>query len=92
MAMTPPLYAFWKYETEFPYVLGAPVDTVLKSGLVRVEGYGASTFRPVLLLPLEAGQELHTQLRQLSKQYTEEKVALRQKYLGVFNMAFPVKL
>ena len=52
-----PLYAFWRYDL-FPFVCGASVNKMDERGLVSAPSYGGSWFKPLLLLPHEAGLEI----------------------------------
>jgi hypothetical protein len=73
------LYAFWRYD-RFPYLLGSEVDKVLDSGAVKVKGYGGACFKPVKILPLDAGKEMHEELERLERAYNRESNELLNKY------------
>jgi len=62
------LYAFWEYD-QFPYVLGSPVREFLDNGMVKVTGFGGSTFRPILVVPLDEGERIQAKLQSLRDEY-----------------------
>ena len=63
--MNKPLFAFWKYD-KFPYVLGGTVTKMRNDGYVETVEFGVGyAFKPVKILPLEAGKQLLMQLNQL---------------------------
>lgn len=69
MSNTPQLdlYAFWEY-SEFPYILAGPVSKLHENGDVETANYGPGfRFKPVKLLPREAGAQLHGALKTLEK-------------------------
>lgn len=77
------LYAFWRYDL-FPYILGGEVVSMTDAGLVKIKEYGGSAFRPVLILPYDAGIEIHEKLRLLDDRYRK---ALRELNAGFLREA-----
>jgi hypothetical protein len=66
------LFAFWRYD-RYPYVLGAVVTGVHDDGSISAAGYQTMRFKPLLLLPLVAGQSLKKKLAGLEQE--REKAA-----------------
>ncbi len=57
------LFAFWRYDL-FPYTLGGEFTKMRDDGFVYVPNY-RGWFRPIKILPLEAGQHLLNELNKL---------------------------
>jgi hypothetical protein len=64
------LYAFWNYD-QFPYVLHGRVVHMSGDGYVKIEGYSTMRFRPVLLMPVEAGEKLGEQINAVRAEHKE---------------------
>jgi hypothetical protein len=73
------MIVFWAYD-QYPYCLSAKLKEVLPDGLVKVEGYGNYTFRPIIMLPDETGGPLVAELGRLRKEYAEKQVKLGDEY------------
>ena len=65
------LYAFWRYD-RYPFVLGGPIMKIGDGGEVYPEGYEGCRFKPIKILPLDAGVRLHQQIRALADRYNVE--------------------
>lgn len=73
------LYAFWKYDL-YPFVCGGPVVEMRDDGWVQTKNFGKGYwFKPIHLLPLKAGEELHRRIKSLEcarvdglKQFNQE--------------------
>jgi hypothetical protein len=74
------LYAFWRYSC-FPFVLGGEVLEVRDDGLVKVKNYGGATFRPIKILPYDAGRQLWERLRDLTDRHARELQKLKDRFL-----------
>ena len=71
------LFAFWSYGS-YPYVLGGTVTRMREDGYVETKEYGPGAwFKPVKLLPLDAGKELNAKLRALDANYTKSLAAFQ---------------
>lgn len=65
----PTLMAFWEYDV-YPFLKCGTIAELKQSGLVVTHEYGKGmSFRPVMILPEEAGQCLKTQLDELECEY-----------------------
>lgn len=73
------LYAFWDYDS-CPYMLGGIIQGFLPSGNVKVKGYDGMAFKPIAILPDEAGKKALTKLKQLRYKYAEEEKKLKLEY------------
>lgn len=70
------LYAFWDYDT-YPYFLCGTVTKMRDDGLVSVKEFGGAMFKPVLILPVNAGKRLKEKLDFLDVQYRNEMTSIR---------------
>lgn len=62
-------YAFWRYDL-FPYILGGTITKMKENGCVETVEYGKGNyFRPMKILPEDAGKELHEKIRILEKEH-----------------------
>lgn len=77
--MNKKLYAFWKYDC-YPYLLGAPVVEFRDDGFITAEGYRGCRFKPIKILPLEAGKALKAKLDALEQEYNEQQRALHETF------------
>ena len=82
------LYAFWKY-SEYPYVLGGPIERFTADGLVYISSYQGS-FRPVLILPLQDGLKIQERLSDLREAYKTAQVVLHRNGLAKLREEFPM--
>lgn len=73
------LYAFWRYD-QYPYVLHAKVESMADDGSVCLAGYGGMSVQPLLLLPLDAGQELGRTIGDLKAGYHDAKLQLDREW------------
>lgn len=75
------LMAFWSYD-QFPYTLYSEVDTFWtdKPSVVKVKGFGGSSFKYKHILPFEVGANLAKELDTLEKEYKREMTLLSMKY------------
>jgi hypothetical protein len=60
--------AFWKYD-RYPGILCGTITEVLDNGLAKIKEYGNGCFRPILVLPKEAGLKLKEELEILEKDH-----------------------
>ncbi len=67
MAEVKDLFAFWKYDL-FPYVLGGPIGEIDDKGFVFATTYRL-WFKPIKILPLQAGIDLWSELEKLKRNY-----------------------
>lgn len=88
---TTKLFAFWRYD-QYPYILGAPVLEMRDDGFIKPEGYGGYCFKPIKLLPLEAGKKLYKTIEQLKKQHWEAESNLRKEWIKKLNDSIPEDL
>lgn len=72
------LYAFWKH-SQYPYILGGCASKMGAHGSVYIDSYMA-WFYPILLLPIEEGELLQKELKQLNKEYEKAKIDLDKKF------------
>lgn len=70
------LYAFWNYDT-YPYFLCGTVAKMDDDGLVSIKEYGFARFKPVLILPVNAGKRLQKKLDFLRDTYQSELRIMR---------------
>lgn len=74
------MFAFWKYDT-FPFCLGGTIIKTLDSGAVSTKEFGGgSYFKPIAVLPDEAGVKIKQELEALEAEYNKECKALLVKY------------
>ena len=62
--------AFWKYD-QFPYMLSGKIKHFKDDGTVYIEAYKGS-FKPVIILPLSAREELSKRLNNLQCCYEQD--------------------
>jgi len=72
--------AFWKYD-KFPFCLSGFITDTRPNGNVTVEGYRGCIFKPIAILPDDAGAELAEQLSRLQMEYETEVLALKKEYM-----------
>lgn len=86
------MIAFWKYDL-FPFCLSAEVNEFNSAtGLVKVKGYGNSTFRPNVILPDEQGAIIAQKLRELETSYDIDKARLHVQYVAELKSVLPFPL
>jgi hypothetical protein len=73
------LYAFWDYDL-CPYIIGGEVKVMRPNGRVVVQGYLGMLFKPIAILPDEAGLTALNQIRSLRGEYSEAESALKKAY------------
>lgn len=59
------LYAFWDYDI-CPYILGGIITEFTDSGNIRAKGYDGMIFKPIAILPGEAGSRALSKIKILS--------------------------
>jgi len=83
------LYAFWKYDS-FPYVLGGTVEQMNKDGLVQTTEFGKGYwFKPIKLLPLDAGVTVQKALNDLREGHCKATKKLHQEWIAKLRNLFP---
>lgn len=70
------LYAFWSYDT-YPYFLCGTITKMNDDGLVSIKEFGGARFKPVLILPVNAGKRLKEKLAFLEKTYRDDMKILQ---------------
>lgn len=73
------LYAFWDYDL-CPYMIGGIVKEFLPSGSVTVKGYDGMAFKPIAIIPDEAGKKALARLNKIRYEYSEKEKALKNEY------------
>lgn len=73
------LYAFWEYDL-CPYMLGGIIQGFLSSGRVKAKGYDGMTFKPIAILPDEAGKKALARLKEIRAEYDLNEKALKKTY------------
>lgn len=74
-------FAFWKYDGWPPW-LGGRILHMRPNGMVITENYGPGcSFKPVKILPPEAGKKLLKELNDLAAQYRKAEDKLRDEWL-----------
>lgn len=73
------LYAFWDYDL-CPYMLGGIIQGFLSSGNVKVKGYDGMSFKPITILPDEAGRKALARLKEIRAEYDLNEKALKKTY------------
>ena len=73
------LYAFWDYDV-CPYMIGGIVEEFTGEGRVRVKGYDGMAFKPIAILPDEAGKKALNRLKEMRFEWAEAERALKTTY------------
>ena len=73
------LWAFWSYDL-CPYVIGGMVEKFLEDGYVRARNYAGMKFKPIAIIPDEAGRKALNALSELRAEYSEAEKALKKTY------------
>lgn len=81
------LYAFWKYD-RFPYLLGGLIVDFKDDGFVTVEGYRGMKFKPIKILPFDAGKALQAKLDALEQAYDKQQRSLHEDFRKQAHIAF----
>lgn len=64
--------AFWQYD-RYPYLLCGTITAMREDGLVKTKEFGqGSLFRPVLILPIDTGLKLKSELERLEQEHIKE--------------------
>ena len=75
------LYAFWRYD-KYPYVVGGTITVMRENGWVECKEYGPGhCFKPLIVLPVEAGRALRKQLDSLDEGYREAQKKLHDEWM-----------
>ena len=81
------LYAFWRHDL-FPYYLGGTITRMDEKGRVETVQFGMSHwFKPVVILPEAAGEQLNSQLKQLKAEKEKEEKELHDKWIKEVRIA-----
>lgn len=59
-------FVFWSYDL-FPYMLGSELIELHDNGMAEPKGYGGMRFRPIKILPLKEGLEIHEEIVELKE-------------------------
>lgn len=89
--MNKPLFAFWRYD-RFPFVLGGEVIEMYDDGHVTAKGYTGMMFRPIKILPLEAGKTLKKKLDDLEARHQQALKEVDQEHKLLLGELFPEAL
>lgn len=73
------LYAFWNYDV-CPYVVGGEISRFLEDGYIESYSYPGMKFKPIAIIPGEAGREALNKIDDLIQKYNIERHALQNKY------------
>jgi len=85
----PKLYAFWKLGC-FPYVLGGEIVRWRDDGCVETKEYGPGLWwKPIKILPVEAGKKLRAELEALKEREDEELKAIYNRMDAELAKLFP---
>lgn len=68
-------YIIWKYD-HFPYMLCAKLISINADGMVKVEGYGGMTFKPMHIISKEQGEKMIKLINeiQIEKRSAQQKL------------------
>lgn len=70
------MYAFWNYD-QYPYFLCGTISGMRDDGLVSIKEFGGAMFKPVLILPRNAGLKLKEKLSFLERTYRDDLKTLQ---------------
>jgi hypothetical protein len=73
------LYAFWDYDI-CPYMLGGEVKEVRPNGRVVIKGYNGMSFKPIAILPDEAGLDALKKIKTYQQQCSYLEKAIKNVY------------
>lgn len=86
----PTLFAFWDHGS-YPYKLGGPITKIHDNGMVETVNFGiGNTFRPVLILPLEAGKKINERLKGLDREHAQELKQFHSDAKRYLQKEFPI--
>jgi hypothetical protein len=81
------LFAFWGNDL-YPYVLGDEVVEMDDNGNIKAKAYGGR-FKPIKILPLEAGQKLMAEIKAVSDAQRRALKAFNKEWLERLKKAAP---
>ena len=73
------LYAFWDYDV-CPYMIGGEVKEIRPNGRVVVQGYMGMSFKPLAILPDEAGLDALKKIRKYQQQCSDLIGSIKEGY------------
>jgi hypothetical protein len=81
------LYAFWNYDS-YPYIVGGVVKEMRDDGMVYIPSF-QGWFKPIKLLPREAGEKLHQHLKGLEQNRARALKAFEVHWQNKLQEIFP---
>ena len=73
------LYAFWNYDI-CPFMLGGEVKEIRPNGYVVIKGYMGMSFKPIAILPDQAGLDALKKIKDYQQQASELERSIKEVY------------
>ena len=86
------LFAFWSYLSTYPYLLGAEVLELYHDGSVKTTSYGGMRFKPLLILPLLAGQQTMAVIQAVAARHEVAQAEFKKKWQANLDQILPEQL